>query len=77
MYDLVILDEINSSTELGIIDEKSVLEIIDAKMGTIEFILTGRNAPQSFIDRADLVSEVKLHKHYFYHGVKAREGIDY
>jgi cob(I)alamin adenosyltransferase len=31
----------------------------------------------SYFDRADLVSEMKLHEHYFYHGVPAREGIDY
>lgn len=76
-YDLVILDEINSSTDLGIIGEMDVLEILGTKNVATEIILTGRNAPRSFIDQADLVSEVKLHKHYFYHGVKAREGIDY
>lgn len=76
-YDLVILDEVNSSADLGIIDEMAVMELLNAKNSKTEIILTGRNAPQSFIDRADLVSEVKLHKHYFYHGVKAREGIDY
>lgn len=31
----------------------------------------------SYFDRADLVTEMKLVKHYFYTGAPAREGIDY
>lgn len=76
-YDLVVLDEINSSTDLGIVDAADVLAILVKKPETTELILTGRNAPEAFTARADLVTEMKLVKHYFYHGVKAREGLDY
>ena len=76
-HDIIILDEINSSTSLGIISESKVLDILKNKPPAVELILTGRNAPQSFIDCADLMTEMKLHKHYFYHGTKARPGIDY
>ncbi|MBU2566080.1 cob(I)yrinic acid a,c-diamide adenosyltransferase [Patescibacteria group bacterium] len=76
-HDIIILDEINSTTSLGIISETDILEIFKTKPTTTELILTGRNAPQSFIDLADLVTEMKLHKHYFYHGTKARPGIDF
>ncbi len=76
-HDLIILDEINSSTSLGIIAETDVLAIIETKPANIELILTGRNAPESFRDLCDLLTEMKLRKHYFYHGVKARPGIDY
>lgn len=76
-HDLIILDEINSSSELKIVDEAAVLAILDLKPPTTELILTGRNAPKSFIDRADLVTDMTLVKHYFYHGQIAREGIDY
>ncbi|MDO8425619.1 MAG: cob(I)yrinic acid a,c-diamide adenosyltransferase [bacterium] len=31
----------------------------------------------SYFDRADLLTEMHLHKHYFYHGTPARVGIDY
>ncbi|MBI4434596.1 cob(I)yrinic acid a,c-diamide adenosyltransferase [Candidatus Uhrbacteria bacterium] len=31
----------------------------------------------SYFDRADLVTEMRLVKHYFYRGVPAREGLDY
>ncbi|KKW31371.1 MAG: Cob(I)alamin adenosyltransferase [Candidatus Uhrbacteria bacterium GW2011_GWA2_52_8d] len=77
IIDLLVLDEINSSTDLGIIMEQDVLEFLDTQPEHTEIVLTGRNAPQSFIDRAHLVTEMRLRKHYFYSGVKAREGLDY
>ncbi len=76
-YDLIIMDEINSTTDLKMLTVESVLELIDKKPKQTELVLTGRNVPSEFIERAHLVSEVTLNKHYFYSGVKAREGIDY
>ncbi|MBI5654624.1 cob(I)yrinic acid a,c-diamide adenosyltransferase [Candidatus Uhrbacteria bacterium] len=75
--DLVVLDEINSSTSLGILDEKEVLGILETKPETIELVMTGRDAPQAFRDLADLVTEMTLVKHYYYSGVGAREGLDF
>lgn len=75
--DLLVLDEINCSTTLGIIDEQTVLDLIASKPPKMELILTGRDAPQSFMDKADLVTEMTLVKHYFYEGAPAREGLDY
>lgn len=76
-YDLLVLDEVNSSTDLGFLSESDVLAFLDAKPDHTEIVLTGRNAPQAFIDRAHLVTEMRLRKHYFYSGVKAREGLDF
>lgn len=76
-YDLVILDEINSTVSLGMLAEADVLAALAAKREDVEVILTGRNPPQSFIDAAHLVTEVRLERHYFYSGVPAREGLDY
>lgn len=75
--DLLVLDEVNSSCALGFVDEAEVLKLLDQKPDRLELILTGRNAPESFKQKAHLVSEVVLRKHYFYSGVKAREGIDF
>lgn len=77
VHDLIVLDEINSSTALGILNESRVLDVLKKKPDDIELILTGRDAPASFRERADLVTEMRLEKHYFYQGVKAREGLDY
>jgi cob(I)alamin adenosyltransferase len=76
-HDLVVLDEVNSTTALGMLVEQEVVDMMKKKPATMELIMTGRNAPQSFLDLANLVTEMKLVKHYFYNGVGAREGIDY
>ena len=38
--------------------------MIDKKPEHIELILTGRNVPEEIIEKADLVTEMKLKKHY-------------
>jgi cob(I)alamin adenosyltransferase len=76
-YDLLILDEINSCTALGLVPVESVLALLVARPPGLEMVLTGRNAPQDIVDRADLVTVMGLVKHYFYTGVKARPGLDY
>lgn len=77
VYDLLVLDEVNSSTNLGFFSEQDVLALLDQKPERLELVLTGRNAPQAFLDHAHLVTEMRLRKHYFYSGVKARDGIDF
>jgi cob(I)alamin adenosyltransferase len=74
---LVILDEINTTVSLGMLEEAAVLEVLKMKPEKTELVLTGRNAPESFRKMAQLVSEVNLVEHYFYHGVPAREGLDF
>ncbi len=76
-YDLIVMDEINSSAALGIVSVQAVLNLIDNKPKTTELILTGRNAPNEFLNKANLITEMCLKKHYFYSGVKAREGLDF
>jgi len=76
-HDLIVLDEINCTVSLGMLSEKDVLDVLSTKPKRSELILTGRNAPQSFLDLAHLVTEMTLKKHYFYSGVPAREGVDY
>lgn len=76
-YDLVVLDEVNTAVSLGIIPLAPVLNLLRKKPAHVEMILTGRGAPPELIEAADLVTEMKLIKHYFYHGESAREGLDY
>ncbi len=40
-------------------------------------LLTGRDAQPKLIDRADLVTEMKLIKHPFQQGIKAQRGIEF
>ena len=76
-YDLVILDEINSTVDLKMLEVDAVLNVIQGKNDAVEVIMTGRNPNPEFLELAHLVTEMKLERHYFYSGVKAREGLDY
>ena len=75
-YRIIILDEANILAYFKIIDIQYLLDIMDNKPGNLELILTGRGAPRQFIDRADLVTEMKEIKHYFTKNVTARPGIE-
>ncbi|MDI6699247.1 MAG: cob(I)yrinic acid a,c-diamide adenosyltransferase [Candidatus Saccharicenans sp.] len=75
-YRLVVLDEVNVALNLGLLSEKQVLEFLDRKPESVEIILTGRYAPESILDRADLVTEMVCRKHYYQKGVRARRGIE-
>jgi len=74
--DILILDEIMAALHGELITVEQVCELIDARPGGMELVLTGRKAPQAVIDRADLVSEMRCVKHYMDKGVPARAGIE-
>ncbi len=76
-YDVVILDEINLSMHLGFIDPKLVLNLIATKPESVELILTGRNAPVEILSAADLITEMKMSRHYYNNGTGARRGVEY
>ena len=75
-YDLLILDEMNIVLREGYINDKEILSLLEKKPNKLEIVFTGRGAPQSLIDAADLVSQVRKIKHPFDKGLKEREGID-
>ena len=76
IWDMVILDEANIAIQFALFTVNELLEIINIKPESMELIITGRNADQRIIDRADLVTEMKEIKHYFNAGVMARTGIE-
>jgi cob(I)alamin adenosyltransferase len=53
------------------------LRIVDARPAHAELVLTGRNAPPELLALADLVTEMRLVKHYFYEGIPARPGVEF
>ncbi len=75
--DLLILDEINTTSKTKLLKEKDIKEIIKKKPHKLELILTGRYCPDKIIALADLVTEMKEIKHYLNKGLNARPGIDY
>lgn len=75
--DVLILDEIMAVISNKLLQDKQIIEIIDNKPSNMELILTGRNAPETIVSKADLVTEMKKVKHYIDKGIFAREGIEY
>lgn len=76
LFDIVIIEEGNVAVWKGLFSEQALLDIIDAKPVRLELVITGRGATQRVIDKADLVTEMKRIKHYYYKGVRGRIGIE-
>jgi len=75
-YQIIVLDEVNVAVHFNLFSEKEIHDFLDEKPQETEVILTGRYAPESFIKRADLVTEMNEIKHYYQKGVQARKGIE-
>lgn len=76
-YDIVVLDEINVTVWFGLLSVSEVMPVFSMRPGHLELILTGRRAPQAFLDQADLVTEFIKVRHYYDKGIPARKGIEY
>jgi cob(I)alamin adenosyltransferase len=76
-YDLLILDEVINSVNSGFLAEEQLLAFIDRKPDNLELIMTGRDASEAIIAKADYVSEIKKVKHPYDNNIQAREGIEY
>ncbi len=63
--DAIILDEVNVAVSLGLLTAEKVLKTVKDLPPEKIVIFTGRNAPASFIEKADLVTEMKEIKHPF------------
>ncbi|MCK4777940.1 MAG: cob(I)yrinic acid a,c-diamide adenosyltransferase, partial [Actinomycetia bacterium] len=63
--------------KMGLIAEDEVIKLIENKPVELELILTGRNAPKSIIEKADLVTEMNEIKHPFDKGLKAKKGREF
>jgi len=75
--DIFIFDELLTALNLGLIEEFHLTDLMKAKTEFIEMIFTGLKSTQNITDLADLVTEMRLVKHPFQTGLKARKGIEY
>ncbi|MEQ9691467.1 MAG: cob(I)yrinic acid a,c-diamide adenosyltransferase [Bauldia litoralis] len=77
-YKLVLLDELNIVLRYGYLSADEIVAFLrDEKPDDVHVIVTGRNAPDSLIEAADLVTEMEMVKHPFRSGVKAQLGIEF
>jgi cob(I)alamin adenosyltransferase len=76
-WDLVILDEIFSALSTNLVTEAEIQELADLRPPGVHLLLTGRGAPPSLIQRADLVTEMLAIKHPFEGGLEPQAGIEF
>jgi len=76
-WHVLILDEVHNAIQLGLLEPQAVMAVVDALPNHMNLILTGRDARQEFIDRADIVSEVKEIKHIYNSGTKGKKGLEW
>lgn len=76
-YNMIILDEINVAVSFNLIPLKEVIDLLKNVPKNVEIILTGRYMPETFVEYADLISEIKEVKHHFQKGSPARKGIEF
>ena len=79
-WDMIILDEINNAVSIGLISKKSVLdflELVTSHYSLVTIILTGRDARDEFLEKADLITEMREIKHPYQQGIKGKRGLEY
>lgn len=77
-FKLVLLDEVNIALRKEYLSVEQVLTGIERRPTNTHVVLTGRNAPDEIIERADLVTEMTLIKHPLKHKkVRAQAGIEF
>ena len=79
-YDLIVLDELIYAIDYAgvqLVSLDDVVALVEARPPAVHLVLTGRNAPQALIDRADVVTEMREVKHPWQQKIPAQQGIDY
>ena len=76
-YDLVILDELTYLCAWGWVSTDDVVRAVRGRPSHVNIVITGRDAPQEFVDMADTVTEMRHVKHAYDQGILAKRGIDY
>ncbi|MEW6051395.1 MAG: cob(I)yrinic acid a,c-diamide adenosyltransferase [Candidatus Zixiibacteriota bacterium] len=76
-YQLVILDELNVACSLGLVTQEELEQIVAARTGEQNLVITGRGAGEWLKEHADLVTEMREIKHPYQKGIMAQKGVDW
>lgn len=82
-YDLIIMDEFNNlltspqDASHKYMTVEDIKKIIKEKPQRLELVFTGRGASNELMKLADYVTEMRMIKHPFNRGIKARKGIEF
>ncbi len=77
-YQMIVLDEINYILDYKFFPLDEFLETLRNKPEKVHVVCSGRNAPESLIELADLATEMRCIKHpYKEQGIPAQKGIEF
>jgi cob(I)alamin adenosyltransferase len=76
-YDLIILDEICTAMDKGLVTEDQILKLMEESGEVSCLVLTGRGATDRLIAEADTVTEMRDLKHGVREGIAAQKGVEY
>ena len=76
-FDFLVLDEFFSAYRHGLLDNEFAARLILNKKDSIEIVLTGREPPEIFLEKADYISEIMSRRHPYDSGITARKGIEF
>jgi len=74
---MVVADEILTAVGLKLVTAAEVEALLADRPARTHLVLTGRGAWPRLIERADLVTEMRLVKHPYDRGVEPQEGIEF
>src|SRR6204780_4853468 len=76
-YDMLILDELTYAVTYGWVAVEDVVAGVVQRAPKTNVVITGRDAAPELIAIADTVTEMRMVKHAYERGIKARKGIEY
>jgi cob(I)alamin adenosyltransferase len=76
-YDMLILDELTYAVTYGWVPVDDVVAGVLNRDPKTNVVITGRDAAPELIEMADTVTEMRMVKHAYERGIKARKGIEY
>ncbi len=74
---VLILDEIITAINFGMIPEEDVTDFLEKRPAGLETVLTGRDPSKRLLQEADYISRIDKVRHPYDRGITARKGIEY
>lgn len=74
---MVVLDEACAAVTTGLLPLEGLLHLLDGAPDDVELVVTGRNPAPELLERADYITEMKLTRHPYQKGIRARKGIEF
>lgn len=77
IWDVIILDELLNVYNLFPDLQSLIMDNLENNPPTIDLVVTGRVCPEDIINLADYVTDMKMVRHPFLSGTRAKKGLDY